>query len=73
MEVVKIIDGTEGCHAGFIPRYIIKGSRRNEMKDVFGHAILLYKDTLVEVLMRNTYCLHGMASFCLLCDTQLTE
>jgi hypothetical protein len=47
MKVVKIIDGMEGCHVGFLPTYIIEGVRRNEMKDTFGQVILLYKDTLV--------------------------
>jgi hypothetical protein len=72
MKVVKIIDGMEGCHVGFLTRYIIKGARQNEMKDAFGQVILLYKDTTVEVLRRKNDRLHCMASFHLLQDIQET-
>jgi hypothetical protein len=42
LNVLKIKDGTEGCHVGFLPRHIFKGARRNEFKDAFGEVILLY-------------------------------
>jgi hypothetical protein len=28
MKVIKIKDGTESCHVGFIQRYIVKGARK---------------------------------------------
>jgi hypothetical protein len=43
LKVLKIKDGTEGCHVGFLPRHILKGARRNEFKDAFGQVILLYR------------------------------
>jgi hypothetical protein len=36
LKVLKIKDGTEGCHVGFLPRHKLKGARRNEFKDDFG-------------------------------------
>jgi hypothetical protein len=49
LKVLKIKDGTEGCHVGFLPRHILKGARRNEFKDAFGQVIILYQDLTVEV------------------------
>jgi hypothetical protein len=40
-KVINIINGTEGCYLGFLPRCITKGARRNEMKDAFVQVILL--------------------------------
>jgi hypothetical protein len=73
LKVLKIKDGTEGCHVGFLPRQILKGARRNEFKDAFGQVILLYQDSTVKVLRRKNYRLLGVASFRLLSDIQLSE
>jgi hypothetical protein len=73
LKVIKIKDGTEGCHVGFLPRYILKGARRNEFKDAFGQVILLYQDLTVKVLRRKNDRILGVASFRLLSDIQLSE
>jgi hypothetical protein len=43
------------------------------MMDALGQVILLYKDRAVEVLMCKNDRIHGVVSFCLLSDIQLTE
>jgi hypothetical protein len=73
LKVLKINDGTEGCHVGFLPMHIFKGARRNEFKDAFGQVILLYQDSTVEVLRRKNDRLLGVAYFRLLSDIQLSE
>jgi hypothetical protein len=73
MKVIKIIEGTEGYHVGLLPRYIIKEARRNNMKDAFGHVILPYKYTSVEVLRHKNNCNHCVVSLHLLQDIQVTE
>jgi hypothetical protein len=73
LKVLKIKDGTEGCHFGFLSRHILKGARRNEFKDAFGQVILLYQDSTVEALRRKNDRLLGVASFRLLSDIQLSE
>lgn len=73
MKVINIIDSTEGCHIGFLPGYIIKRARRNEMKDAFGQVILLFMDVTLEVVRRKNDHLYGVASFRLLQDIKVTE
>jgi hypothetical protein len=73
LKVLKIKDGTEGCHVGFLRRHILKGARRNEFKIAFWQIILLYKDSTVEVLRRKNDRLLGVSSFRLLSGIQLSE
>jgi hypothetical protein len=73
LKVLKITDGTEGCHVGFLPRHFVTGARRSQMINAFGQIIVLYKDTTIEVLRRKNARLHGVASFRLLTDIQITE
>jgi hypothetical protein len=73
LKVLKIKDGTKGCHFGFLPRHILKGARRNKFKDAFGQVILLYQDSTVEVARRKNDHLLGVSSFRLLSDIQLSE
>jgi hypothetical protein len=73
LKVLKIKDGTEGCHVGFLPRHTMRGARRNEFKDALGQVILLYQDSTIEVSRRKNDRLLGVASFHLLSDIQLSE
>jgi hypothetical protein len=73
LKVLKIKDGTEGCHVGFLSRQILKGSRIHEFKDAFGQVILFYQDPTVEVSRRKNDRLLGLASFSLLSEIQLSE
>jgi hypothetical protein len=73
LKVLKIKDGTEGCHVGFLPRHILKVARRNECMDAFGQFILLYQYSTVEVLRRKNDRLLGVASLRLLSDIQISE
>jgi hypothetical protein len=73
LKVLTIKDGTEGCHAGLLQRYILKGARRHEFKDAFGQVILLYQDSAVDVLRRNNDHLLGVALSHLLSDIQVSD
>jgi hypothetical protein len=73
MKVIKIKDGTEACRVVFLQRYIVKGSRKEELTNAYGQVILLYKDSTIEMMKRNNKCLLGMASFRLLSNMQITE
>jgi hypothetical protein len=73
LKVIKIKDGTKGWHVGLLTRHILKGARRNEFKDAFLQAILLYQDSMVEVLRCNNDRLLGVASFRLMYDIQVSE
>jgi hypothetical protein len=73
LKVLKIKDCTKGCHIGFLPRYILKGARRNEFKDAFGQVIIIYQDSTFKILRRKNDHLLGVASFCLLSEIQVSE
>jgi hypothetical protein len=73
MKVIKIKDGTEVCHVGFLQRYIVKGSRKESLTNAYGQVIMLYKYSTIEMMKRKNKRLLGMASFCLLSDIQITE
>jgi hypothetical protein len=45
IKVVKIRDGTETCHAGFLPRHIVHGSQKEEVANKFGQVLVLYKES----------------------------
>jgi hypothetical protein len=72
MKVVKIKDGTEECHVGFLQRYIVKGSKKEELTNDYGQVIMLYKESTINMMMkRKNKRLIGMASFHILSDTQI--
>jgi hypothetical protein len=73
MKVINIKDGTEACHVGLYQRYILKGSRKEELKNAYGQVILMYKDSTIEMMKRKNKRLLGMASFRLLSDIQIKE
>jgi hypothetical protein len=73
MKGIKIKDGTEACHVGFIQRYILKGARKEELTNAYGQVILLYKDSTIEMMKRKNKRLLGMASFRLLADIHIIE
>jgi hypothetical protein len=72
MKVIKIKNGTEACHVGFLQRYIVKGSRKEKMTNAYGQVILLYTEITIEMMKRKNKLLLGMASFPLLSDIQIT-
>jgi hypothetical protein len=53
VKVIKIKDGTEACHLGFLQSYIVKGSRKKELANAYGQVILLYKDSKIEMMKRK--------------------
>jgi hypothetical protein len=61
MKVIKIKDGTESFHVGFLHRYILKGARKEELTNAYGQAILLYKDSTIEMTKWKNKRLLGMA------------
>jgi hypothetical protein len=73
MKVIKIKDGTEACHVGFLQRCIVKGSRKESLTNAYGQMILLYKDITIEIMTRKNKYLLGMASFHILSDIHITE
>jgi hypothetical protein len=73
MKVIKIKDGTEACNAVFLQRYIVKGSRKEELTNAYGQVILLYKDSTIEMMKRKNKRLLGMASFRLMSGVPIQE
>jgi hypothetical protein len=73
MKMIKIKDGTEARHVGFLHRYIAKGARKEELTNDYGQVILLYKDSTIEMMKRKNKRLLGMASFRLLADIKIIE
>jgi hypothetical protein len=73
MKVIKIKDGKEVCHVGFIQRYIVKGAMKVEFTNTYGQVIMMYKDITLEMTKRKNKRLLGMASFHLLSDIHITE
>ena len=73
IKVIKIRDGTEGCHIGFLLRHIVHGSRKEEVSDKFGQVSELYKESNDMTKKRKKSRLFGVASFCLLDDIQNME
>jgi hypothetical protein len=73
IKVIKIRDGTEGCHVGFLPRHIVHGSRMEEVSDKFGQVLELYKESNDMTKKRKNSRLFGVASFRLLDDIQNME
>jgi hypothetical protein len=68
MKMINIKDATEACDVGFLQRYILKGSMKDELKNAYGQVILLYKEITIEMMKRENKQLLGMASFRLLAD-----
>jgi hypothetical protein len=45
IKAVKIRDGTESCHIGFLPRHIVYGGKKEQITNKFGQVLELYKDS----------------------------
>jgi hypothetical protein len=73
MKVINIKDRKEACHVGFLLRYIVNGSRKEELTNAYGQVILLYKESTIEMMKRKNKGLLGMASFHLLSNIHITE
>ena len=73
MKVVKIRDGTESCHVGFLPRHILHGSRKEKFENQFGQVLELYKESNDMTKQRKNARLFGVASVRLLGDIQNME
>jgi hypothetical protein len=73
IKTVKIRNGTESCHIGFLPRHIVHGSQKEQMANKFGQVLELYKDSNDMTKKRKNARLGGVASFRLLDDIQHTE
>jgi hypothetical protein len=73
IKVVKIRDGTNNCHIGFLTQHIGYGSNKEKVKNKYGQVTELYKE-LEEFTKKGENChFAGMASFCLLNDIQDLE
>jgi hypothetical protein len=44
IKVVKIQDGNETCHVGFLPQHIVYGSRKEKLRKNYAQVLELYKD-----------------------------
>jgi hypothetical protein len=73
IKAVKIRDGTESCHIGFLPRHIAHASQKEEMANKFGQVLELHKDSNDMTNKRNNAWLCGVAYFRLLDDIQHME
>jgi hypothetical protein len=45
IKAVKIRDGTEICHIGFLPRHIVYGGKKEQITNKFVQVLELYKDS----------------------------
>jgi hypothetical protein len=70
---VKIRDGTEICHIGFLPRHIVYGGQKEQITNIFDQVLELYKDSNDMTKKRKNARLCGVASFRLLDEIQHME
>jgi hypothetical protein len=42
---IKIRDGTESCHVGFLPRHFVHGRRKEVVVNKFGQVLDLYNNS----------------------------
>jgi hypothetical protein len=73
IKAVKIRDGTESCHIGFLPRHIVYGGKKEQITNKFGQVLELYKDSNDMTKKRKNDRLCGVASFRLLDEIQHME
>jgi hypothetical protein len=71
-KAIKIKDGTECCHVGFLQRHIKKGARKEELMNAFSQVVLLYKDSTLDMTKQKNMHFPGMASFLFLSHIQIT-
>jgi hypothetical protein len=69
LKAVKIIDGCETCHVGFIATATVV-SARSRFEDKFGQIVELYKDSDNSAIRRKDFEGGGLASFRLLDNVQ---
>jgi hypothetical protein len=72
-EAIKIQDGTESCHVGFLPHHFVHGRRKEAAVNKFGQVLELYKNSNDMTKQRKNIRLLGVASFRLLDDIQEVE
>jgi hypothetical protein len=73
IKVIKIWDGTEGCHVRLLPRHIDYGSRKDKLTNKFAQVLKLYKESEDFTKKRKNHRLVGVDSCCLLDDIQDLE
>jgi hypothetical protein len=73
IKAVKIRDGTESCHIGFLPQHIVYGGQKEQMTNKFGQLLELYKYTNDMANKRKNSRRCGVAYFHLLDDIQHME
>jgi hypothetical protein len=69
LKVVKVVDGCETCHVGFIATATVVSSR-SCFEDKFGQGVELYKESDNSAIRRKDFEGGGLASFCLLDNVQ---
>jgi hypothetical protein len=69
LKAVKVVDGCETCHVGFIATATVVSSR-SRYEDKFGQIVELYKDSKNSAIRRKNFEYGGLASFCLLNNVQ---
>jgi hypothetical protein len=73
IKVVKIWDDNESCHAGFLPRRIDYGIRKDKLMNKYAHMMELYNNSDDFTNKRKNHHLVGVASYRLLEDIQDLE
>jgi hypothetical protein len=69
LKAVKVVDGCETCHVGFIATSTVVSSR-HLFENKFGQVLELYKDSANSAVRRKDAQSGGVASFCLLDNIQ---
>jgi hypothetical protein len=72
-EAIKIRDGMESCHVGFLPRHFIHGRRKEAVVNKCGHVLDLYNDSNDMTNQMKNIRLFSVASLHLLDDIQGME
>jgi hypothetical protein len=73
IEVIKIWDGNETCHAGFLPRHIGYGSRKGKLRNKHAQVLELYKESADFTNKMKNHRLVDVASYRLLDGIQDLE
>jgi hypothetical protein len=72
-DAIKIQDGTESCHVGFLTRHFVHGRRKEAVVNTFGQVSELYKNSNDMKKQRKNRRLFGVTPFRLLDDIQDVE
>jgi hypothetical protein len=63
IKAIKIRDGTESCHVGFLSCHFFRGHRKEAVVNKFGQVLYLHKNSNDMAKQRKNRRLFGIAQF----------